>query len=88
VVRNITRHGVAAAALHCATIVPVRFEDDHFVRLSLSQAGDIIDAVQPPCTSHAHPVLRRLRKLLVPMTIDRSIRSQLRRLTHQPREGR
>jgi len=87
VVRNITRHGGAAAALHCATIVPVRFEDDHFVRLSLSQAGDIIDAVQPPCTSNAHPVLRRLRKLLVPMTIVRSIRSQLRRLTHQPRPG-
>jgi glycosyltransferase involved in cell wall biosynthesis len=87
VVRSIARHGVAAAAVHGATIVPVRFEDDHFITLSLSSSGDIVDVVKRPSASNAHPVLRRLHKLLVPRTIVRSIRTQWRRLLRIPLPG-
>lgn len=89
VVRNIARHGVAAAAAHGATIVPVRFEDDHFLTVSLSSAGDLVDPVQRPATGTAttHPVLRRLHKLLVPRTIVRAIRTQWRRLSGRPLQG-
>ena len=51
VVRSIARHGVAAAARHGATVVPVRFEDDHFITLSLSSSGDIVDVVKRPPAS-------------------------------------
>lgn len=87
VVRNITRHGVAAAAQHGATVIPVRFEDDHFITLSLSSSGDIVDVVKRPPASNAHPVLRRLHKLLVPRTIVRAIRTQWRRLFRIPLPG-
>jgi len=87
VVRSIARHGVAAAAQHGATVVPVRFEDDHFITLSLSSAGDIVDVVKRPPASTAHPVLRRLHKLLVPRTIVRAIRTQWRRILRRPPPG-
>jgi len=87
VVRNIARHGVAAAAVHGATIVPVRFEADHFLTLSLSAAGDIVDVVKRHPTSTAHPVLRRLHKLLLPRTIVRAIRPQWRWLSGRPLPG-
>jgi glycosyltransferase involved in cell wall biosynthesis len=79
VVRSIARHGVAAAALHAATIVPVRFEDDQFITLSLSPSGDIVDVVTRPPASNPHPVLCRLHKLLVPRTIVRAVGRHWRR---------
>ena len=85
VVRNIVRHGAAATARHGAVIVPIRFEGNHFLLLSMSPTGDIIDVVPPAST--AHPVLRRLHKLLVPRTIVRTIRTQWRRLSRRPLPG-
>ena len=87
VVRNITRYGVAAAAAYGATIVPVRFEDDHFLALSMSSAGDIVDVVPRPPAAAPHPVLRRLHKLLVPRTVVRAIRGQWRRMLRRPLPG-
>ena len=87
VVRSIARHGVAAAALHGATIVPVRFEDDHFLALSLSASGDIVDIGTRPPASNAHPILRRLHKLLVPRVVVRAVRRQWRRLMRLPLPG-
>ena len=87
VVRNIARYGVAASARHGATIVPVRFEDNHFLALSLSSAGDIVDVVDRPPVRNAHPVLRRLHKLLVPRTIVQAIRTQWRRIVRRPLPG-
>jgi alpha-1,2-rhamnosyltransferase len=87
VVRNIARYGVAAAARYGATIVPVRFEDDHFLALGLSSTGDIVDVVDRPPVSNAHPVLRRLHKLLVPRTIVQAIRTQWRRILRRPLPG-
>jgi len=87
VVRSIARYGVAAAAVHGATIVPVRFEDDHFLTLSLSPAGDIVDVITRPPAGNAHPVLRRLHKLLVPRTIVRAVRNQWRRILRRPPPG-
>ena len=87
VVRNIARYGVAASARYGATIVPVRFEDDHFLALSLSSAGDIVDVVDRPPVRNAHPVLRRLHKLLVPRTIVQAIRTQWRRIVRRPLPG-
>jgi len=87
VVRSIARHGVAAAAAYGATIVPVRFEDDHFLALSMSSAGDIVDVVPRPPASVAHPVLRRLHKLFVPRTVVQSIRRQWRRMMRRPPSG-
>ncbi len=87
VVRNIARHGVVAASRHGATVVPVRFEDDHFLSLGLSSAGDIVDVVKRPPVSNAHPVLRRLHKLFVPRTIVRAVRTWWRRLSGRPLPG-
>jgi glycosyltransferase involved in cell wall biosynthesis len=87
VVRNIARHGVAAAAAYGATIVPVRFEDDHFLALSMSSAGDIVDVVPRPPANAAHPMLRRLHKLLVPRTLVQAIRRQWRRMVRRPPSG-
>jgi len=87
VVRNIVRHGVAVAAAHGATIVPVRFEDDHFLALRLSPAGDIMDVGNRPPVGNVHPVLRRLHKLLVPRTIVQAIRTQWRRIRRRPLPG-
>lgn len=86
VVRNIARHGAAAAAAHGAVLVPVRFEEDRFVALGMSSAGDLIDSSKqavPPC----HPLLRRLHKLFVPRTIVRAVRTQWRKLSRRTRPG-
>jgi len=86
VVRNIARHGAAAAAAHGAVLVPVRFEEDRFVALGMSSAGDLIDSSKqaaPPC----HPLLRRLHKLFVPRTIVRAVRTQWRKLSRRARPG-
>jgi len=87
VVRSIVRHGAAAARGHGAAVVPVRFEDDHFLTLGISTAGEIVDVVTRPGPSTAHPLLRRLHKLLVPRTIVRAIRTQWRRLLRRPLPG-
>jgi hypothetical protein len=86
VVRNIARHGAAAAAAHGAVLVPVRFEEDRFVALGMSSAGDLIDSSKPaapPC----HPLLRRLHKLFVPRTIVRAVRTLWRKLSRRTLPG-
>ena len=84
VVRNIVRHGVQAAADQGATLVPIRFQDDHFLALGIGPTGDIVDVVAPPRPSTAHPALRRLHKLLVPRTVVRAVRTRWRRLLRAP----
>ena len=84
VVRNIIRHGSAAAAVHGAMMVPVRFEDDHFLPLNLSLAGDLVDVVSRPSAGNTRPLLRRIRKLLGSMRIVREIGVQWRRLAAVP----
>ena len=79
VVRNIARHGAAAAALHGATLVPVRYDLDRFLAVDLSAAGDLVVPKRPE--TNRHPVLRRLHKLLVPRAVVRGLRRQVRRLT-------
>jgi alpha-1,2-rhamnosyltransferase len=79
VVRNIARHGAAAAALHGATLVPMRYDLDRFVHVGLSGTGELVVPKAPD--PNMHPVLRRLRKLLVPRTLVRAVRRQWRRLT-------
>lgn len=86
VVRNIARHGAAAAAAYGAVLVPVRFEEDRFVALGISSAGDLIDSSKqaaPPW----HPLLRRLHKLFVPRTIVRAVRTQWRKLSRKTLPG-
>lgn len=78
VVRNIARHA-AAAARHQAVLVPVWFDEDRFFSLGLSNTGDIVTPTQPQPVQ-LHPVLRRLRKLLVPRTIVRAVRREWRKL--------
>lgn len=86
VVRNIIRYGGAAAALHGATIVPIRFEDGHFQVVGLSPHGIILDVDEHVPASFSHPVLRRLR-ILVPTTVVRFVRAQWRRLRAIPLRG-
>ena len=86
VVRNIARHGAAAAAAHGAVLVPVRFAEDRFVALGMASTGDLIDVstrAAPPC----HPLLHRLHKLLVPRTIMRAVRTQWRKLFRSTHSG-
>jgi glycosyltransferase involved in cell wall biosynthesis len=78
VVRNIARHA-AAAARHQAVLVPVWFDQDRFFSLGLTSAGDIVAPLQPQPVQ-LHPLLVRLRKLLVPRTIVRAVRREWRKL--------
>lgn len=78
VVRNIARHA-AAAARHQAVLVPVWFDEDRFYSLGLNGSGDIV-APAVPQPVQLHPILVRLRKLLVPRTIVRAVRRAWRTL--------
>jgi glycosyltransferase involved in cell wall biosynthesis len=78
VVRNIARHA-AAAARHHARLVPVWFDEDRFFSLGLTGAGDIVAPTRPQ-PMQLHPVLVRVRKLLVPRTIVRAVRRAWRTL--------
>jgi len=64
VVRNLVRHGADVAAAHGARLVPVRFRRGRFVRVPVGPEG-----LPPP--SPENPLVRRLRKLLVPRTLLR-----------------
>ena len=85
VVRNIARHGTAAAAVHGAALLPIRYDLDRFVAVGLTAAGDLV--VPKPPDPNMHPVLRRLRKLLVPRTLVRLVRRLVRRLTGRMHAG-
>ena len=59
VVRNIARHGAAAAALHGATLVPMRYDLDRFVHVGLSGTGELVvpKAPDPSWTSRYWPAV-------------------------------
>lgn len=65
VVRSIVREAAAVAAVHGATLVPVRFQWGEFVPVPVTPEG-----LPPPPAPH-HPRVQRLRKLLVPRTLVR-----------------
>ena len=79
VVRNIIKHGRAAAAQHNLILTPVRFEDGFFIPVEISAGGDIIGASVNQ-VRREHPVVRRMRKLLYPKAIVRAAQTAWRRL--------
>lgn len=82
VVRNIARHGAAAAARWGATIVPVRYEEGHFLALDTAAVVDVVAARPEP--RPVHPLRRKLQKLLVPKKARRALRGWWRRLLRVP----
>lgn len=67
VVRNIVRHGAVAAAAQGATLVPVRFRLGRFTAVPIGPEG------LPQPMAPEHPLAGRLRKLLVPRTLVRTV---------------
>lgn len=72
VVTNIVKHGRPAARQRGAELIPVRFNGQHFVNAAISPDGDLVRAKKRNATHRQeHPLLHRLRKLLVPRTLVR-----------------
>ena len=84
VVRNIARHGITAAASRGATLVPVRYEDGHFLALDTASAVDVHDVSPRPAAGIGHRVFRRLHKLFVPKKVCRAVRARWRQLLRVP----
>jgi glycosyltransferase involved in cell wall biosynthesis len=84
VVRNIARHGAAAAARWGATIVPVRYEEGHFLALDTAAVVDVAAEAGRPDPGIGCALLRRLHKLLVPKKARRALRAGWRRLLRVP----